>query len=395
MSRTVSGTTLERLPYTDGSGRRRFVAGGILLIGIAFFNWPSVRAAVGEVNATDIIGIPVIAAGAVLVVYALGSIVEMLGEFFLIRAVSGVFWALGFPGRSMALRTSPLGKLSAGLLSAVAVFFLAVWNLLKGLLGRTNYAISLEPKLTPKARELYAKLPSKVVSGLSRPVGDDAEIALKHITELLPESDRKWARRLVNRAKDVSAITTALFLLAITAVGSGVVGPLSTGVQASLLPFEQKKESIRRQVSDFGQGGTMAQYALFISGGFRDSMRLLSLGAATGWHALFLAGLEEAETNLRETPYDGESTDDLKALDDLWKELNSLRTAADELVAIADQWHAERPRREALAAIQTVAYTAPFLFLYIGFFTSLRNAVVSIIETVAMQESAATPSAEA
>ena len=174
---------LDRLPFFDGSGRRRFVAGGIIFIGLAGFNWESLSGTLGSLEVKDIFASPMIAGGALLLVYAIGSIVDLFGELFLIRAASGIFWGLTAPNRATAMSERRLMKaLKVGLAYCVAIPQ-AILGMLLGLIGRTKYTIQLSGLLSQEAQSVYESLPEKVAEGLSEPVGDNSEVALKFITD--------------------------------------------------------------------------------------------------------------------------------------------------------------------------------------------------------------------
>lgn len=232
---------LDCLPFLDGSGRRRFVAGGIILIGIAGFNWNSIREGLGSLELKDLFTSPIIASGALLLVYAIGSITDLFGELFLVRAASGIFWGLDVATR---FTTSSEGKLISALKVGVACFAvvpLAIWGLLLGLTGRTKYTIPLSGRLSREAQSVYESLPEKVAEGLREPVGDNSEVALKFITDRFhSEADKKWARRLVARAKDVATTTTALLVVLAYAlvfgklIGSKAPSPVAAEIRAIL-----------------------------------------------------------------------------------------------------------------------------------------------------------------
>ena len=214
MTEDQFGKILDRVPFLDGSGRRRFVAGGIILIGIAAPNWGQLQTALGGLGVADILGSPLIAAGAVLMVYAIGSLADMFGELFLVRAASGIFWAFRFPNRLVKFESKALSIMTRSFLFIFVAPFVAFIFVLYGFIGRTRYTIDIEKLLYPGAQDLYRDLPQKVTRGLSQPVGDDAEFAQKYIIDQLQsEADRKWARRIFARAKDVAATITALQII--------------------------------------------------------------------------------------------------------------------------------------------------------------------------------------
>jgi hypothetical protein len=382
------------LPYSDGSGRRRFVAGGILVVGGALLNWDLVRSALGtEVHFIDVIKSPVIAGGMLLLVYAVGTLVELIGDLFLVRAAAGVFWSFGLPRR---VATSKTGwrRVAYCALAAVAVPFVMAWNLIRGLLGRTDYRLPLDEALTPSARERVAELPAKVAEGLRDPVGDNAEMALRYIVErFAAERDRKWARIVINRVNEVSAITTALFFFVLMLVITGKIGPWSQDTSSSeYLSVRQKKQLLESRISELGKLNEDASEFLesslrhfspgvpkiFYLGGFREDLN--EVRQREEKKALeSLAGSQPSNTAVS-----GDKAD--SKLAELKDQLNSIQSAADDLAKAVKAYEELSSRTAAVKTLITLALAVVFLFLYIGFFTSLRNAIVSVLESLSLQQ---------
>lgn len=212
---------VDHLPFLDGSGRRRFVAGGIILIGVAAQNPELFKAMLGmdTLEIGDILGSPVIAGGAILLVYAIGSLAEMLGELSLVRAASGIFLALRLPGKLVTWEAVPnrhwfygfLLIVMKSLLFVTVVPVMAVYMAALGFVGITKFSIDIRRSVSDDAWAVFGKLPEAAQRGLHEPVGNETDFAQKYIVDLLQnEPDRKWARRLIIRAKDVAATITAL-----------------------------------------------------------------------------------------------------------------------------------------------------------------------------------------
>ena len=391
---------LNRLPYSDGTGRRRLVAGGIVLIGIVVFNWEAVGIAVGDVEVVDIVTSPLIVIGAVLLVYAIGSVIEVFGDYFLIRAASGVFWAIGLPRRVVYGEPTWHGKLFLGVGAILALPMFSCWSLLKGIFGRTRYSLDIEHMLTPRANIIFRSLPSKVADGLSKPVGDDAELALKLVVEMMADkADRKWARYLVNRTKDISTITTALFVLVLIAFLSGVIGPWSprSDVETERFRFNQNVESVRNIINDLGKGITLSRLAS-ARRTLRGYLDGITIENAARWYDSFDSVLQDilgAEADrirvyLDEgapTPPGLEISRELvtQELFILAEEIDSVRSAAEELVAISEDLKQILPKIELLATLQTIAFVFLFFLLYVGFFSSLRNLIITIFENMVIK----------
>jgi hypothetical protein len=387
---------LERVPYSDGSTRRRLVAGAILAIGIVCVQWSSLRAVLADVQTKDLLASPVLALGGVIAIYALGSIAEILGEFFLVRAASGFFWALGFPARCVAQTQGSTRKIGAAVLGAAATPLILVGSLLLGLIGRTKYAMPIMKQLTPTAQDLYGKLPAKVAAGLSHPVGDDAEMAFKHLVDLLPEgADRQWARRLLSKARDVAAVTTSIFAVAVGALATGLIGP---GAEARTVPeaVQERAAGLRKSLSEWSQavngplaktlGAEIQERVQRKLAQAEDLIDFVTSAQTAGRWPLADAMREwrTIEAELRVDLKQGLDEAGRQSADKLIA-TSRITERAQQLQIAVSTWNRATLGRGAAAALQTTGFGALLLLLYIGFFTSLRNALVSIVEAVAVE----------
>lgn len=90
---------IDRVPYFDGSGRRRLVTGVVFSLGAGLILWHTYRVQVSGISFKDMLESPVSVILSLLVLFAIGGLVEMIGEFFLVRAASGIVWSTSFPKR--------------------------------------------------------------------------------------------------------------------------------------------------------------------------------------------------------------------------------------------------------------------------------------------------------
>jgi hypothetical protein len=436
MDDTQLDKLLERMPYADGSGRRRLVTGGIVLVGIAIILFKAdALANFGdvEVDLMTVLGSPTLLLIVILAVYATGSIVEMLGDYFLVRAASGAFMALGLPGSRASAEQSSAARAAFYILYFSIVPLVTLWQVLSGLLGKTRYSIDLASRLTPEAAATFEGFPSKVVNGLQYPVGDDSEYALRHITETLTEeADRKWGRRLLNRVKDVSAVTTSLFLLGIIALLTSALDESSQhGGKISKPAYERLTSSSemkawndlflqvgatahKAEAMKTAQGQKNRTYEEVLEQVWREADRYIReediLDAITHQKTTVFTREEiTREEILREEILREEIAreeflsnwkNDMKYLQSSSLEYSlygySIKSNAkkfhqvstDLIVHIYTLMKNKEERRIAVTAGVGVA----FLLMYVGYFTGLRNAVTSIVEriTIQMQESADT-----
>lgn len=95
---------LERLPILDGGGRRRLIAGSIVLFSatLVFTDLPGDFKAIAEKGSS----LSALLAVGGLLVYAAGMTIEVVGEVFLARAVSNATWSFVSAGNYLKLRYS-------------------------------------------------------------------------------------------------------------------------------------------------------------------------------------------------------------------------------------------------------------------------------------------------
>lgn len=191
---------------------------------------------------------PILVGIAVLSVYALGNLVEMFGEIFLVRAAAGMFWSMSFPNRNTTgSRRKIINKITFAL-KICAVPFLIIYNVAKGFLGYTSYQIEISSSLTQKAKKYYdnkIKPEHRVEDGIKCPVGNSAETTWKHFVDLFDtDTDKRWARRSIARVKDVLAITTAMIIVFVSLSVVILVKPIPSYPNPSTHEYNRMIESI-------------------------------------------------------------------------------------------------------------------------------------------------------
>ncbi|MDX1486654.1 MAG: hypothetical protein R3268_00530, partial [Acidiferrobacterales bacterium] len=367
---------------------------------------------------------------------------EMFGDLFLVRAASGVLWATTFPMRHVKSGKKITQHLIRLLLWVFVVPFLALANFARGLIGHTTYNFSLSASLTERGERLLKSFPEKVIAGLTKPVGDDAEFAFKYIVERMSEErDRRWARRLIARAQDVSSVTTAILLLVLplvllegwaTSSQSGKDWPswlakdssfkyvrkaLSTfqktlaahSASASVREANQEMENslyeLRVDRESASQSGDKEREGVLqekiemltdLQSKLRTEVGLLvrldSLVSDFDSFANDVDFLHRLQEDLENTPYEEE--DGLAVTAGEVRELKiQLGHLIDKVFSHQNRIERELAARRAFVLIRNVLILIPFLLFYGGFFTTLRNAIVSIVEALALQEEATGASA--
>ena len=460
---------LDHFPLFDGSGRRRFIAGAIVVIGGSLLNARLIEEALQDLKMEVLLASPLIVAGLALIIYTAGSILELFSDLFLIRMASGVFHAHQRPTKFLGENPSRLRRVVGWLIAVALMVPRAIRNLAFGMLGKTQYSISIERFMSDNAREYFGKLPQEVVSGIRQPVGDNAEFSFKYLVDRFDsETDKKWARRLIGRAKEVSTTTTALLAVSFISFMSGAVPSLVPDESRTLkelrdlnkqIPFlelgvhpDRDVEyiadhilNIRRRIPDLSVRKDYWQDVQLIIHNIQSDMRAIDDEAARTWFFNDIKESELAELAAIEREFrimmdrmkrlsnqngEGLKIENLdpiiKLISDLSKnsprfydsisgwnlqdlplkieewdkfglsvrhELKAARTVAsiplmktiDSKLRQFDHELATRPLREILDEMVMPVLTISFLYLYLGFFVTIRNAAVAMIEDLAHQ----------
>jgi hypothetical protein len=418
MANDTVDKVLERFPYADGSLRRRFIAGGIVLLGALLMHWKHLKPIIQDFGAKDLITSPIIAIGLILLIYAVGNLVELLGELFLIRAASGYFWATSFPKRRIKEPQAFERTVKKLFLHLTCVPFIAIYNFLVGLTGRTSYKVDTKSRLSEEGKNLYDSLPEKVELGLSEPVGDNSEIAWKYLVDMFQiESDRKWARRYITRAKDVLAVTTALIIIAVIILLEiyltfFIYLDLPKTTDTELLKFLYNEKSYLKtkleSIQDMKLRQNIDKEILNIIEMEREILRdydtkysfrskvineyeiakiklekyIYLINDSLGMHN----ELKEYKPEESDRVIEGINTN-IKILTDIKKSFTDLKSSLEKLLMQQKEESLQREKRTVLFGFLLTLSLFLLLSLYKGFFLTLDNAIVSILEILALKQS--------
>lgn len=425
---------LDKLPYSDGSLRRRFVSGGIVIVGAlvislilsSYKEEPLFIAKIKQIfettEPTDILKSPILVGIAVLSVYALGNLVEMFGEIFLVRAAAGMFWSMSFPYRRPVGKRRSISKISIFVLKIYAVPFLIIFNVAKGIFGYTSYQIEICSSLTEKAKSYYDKKikpEHKVAAGLTCPVGNNAETTWKHLVDQFQtDTDKMWARRSIGRVKDVLAITTALIIvfISLSVVVSLVLpippypGPSLYEGQEDIIKSAREKTREQWKGYDMGYQGdprTVDQLERKITqvgrgeGGSRstfderDNEIIKKIMDERDAQMRIIITLDD---RIREGSVTGLEADAAKREREVRGQnrviLSEMATVLRDAVEIAEEMDVSRRKEhdryakityaKRLSWVSAVAIL--FMYTYQAYFITQRNVIESLIETLAIKD---------
>ncbi|MEQ8416215.1 MAG: hypothetical protein RIB71_17175 [Imperialibacter sp.] len=356
---------MEKLPYSNGAGRRRFISGGVFFSGLLFFFWDYVSGLLAGMNLLDLVKSPVLVAGFILMVYAVGNLIEIFGDYFLVRAASGVFWSI-----DLLLKKTRSKKLTLTIWAIFSLPFVAAFNFTRGLVGISKYEINLKRHLSNEAFLKYEEFPEKIKNGLSNIVGNGSEVSTKYLIDLLQiDSDKKWARALINRTKDVSALTSSLFILVIVAIAVGRLPPISFSNGDTDIEYEKVIEAIQNlDINDYPTNDIKLFYA--------NEVSYYNPSINSAWFDDVIANISQMFLDEAKKIPQNEYVSFKTKVDALVVAIKSLEKAHSDHYGI---WG------RLLSIVSSLGAYSPFIFLYIGYFTSLNIAIVSIVELAVLR----------
>lgn len=210
---------VDRFPPADGALRRRFIAGGFVTLFLLFTGILPITEVV-KIDIAVVIGSPVFVFAFLILVYAIGGIVEVIGQIFILRAIGELAWMVAYPYKKN--RSKGIGRvLLSYSIWLIPGYFLSYFYFFRGLLGITKFHLDL--RLSANASKIYDQLPERVQTGLSQPLGDEFDFAWKFLESKLRMEDKQWVHRRDARNKEVLAILSAMTIVA--AMGAVLLAP--------------------------------------------------------------------------------------------------------------------------------------------------------------------------
>jgi hypothetical protein len=384
------GALSERIPIMDGSGRRRLTAGTLVVVTLLFLV-PSIRDQVTEAIAKKDVSVTLILATGALLIYATGVIVELIGEIFLARAVANAAWGYSRVNALVCTWGQPARTLGKILVIPIWGTVRAAASLGLGLGGANRWRLEFRG-LSPDARKFYDE--SEAITGAARhaiatALGATGEFGRKVLIDLQPDAEsRTWARKLMERPKDMLALVSALIVcflmfLAATPIEPQIDSTYLTGLQKARPQLEVVEKNLADELS--GPDRPHVVYLALYAG------QLDMLMNESRYHSVRDVEFALRELHDRsvdpcnktvEKPYDASpSSPELRSKLDLdCDHLNSVASDITETIEAAQYLiHVEKYRR----IVTRVLVGIGVLVLYVAFFNALSSATVSVIEAAA------------
>jgi hypothetical protein len=184
-------------------------------------------------------------ASGVLLIFATGVLVELVGEVFLARAVANVVWSYAELSDQTAQWSHARRKMLAGAYIAFLGTLRAPFYFAFGLFGGSKWRMRIEEKLSEDAKNSYSKLPKSVRTSIERSLGNNAEFGRRALIDRLgTAAAQRWARRLMDRPKDVLALISAIVIALLLVVFT------TRAIRINELDSVVKLEAARSTLSD-------------------------------------------------------------------------------------------------------------------------------------------------
>jgi hypothetical protein len=411
-SRSKLDALLERVPILDGGGRRRLTAGTIVALTILVTSVDVRKLIVGAITVKDASPSLYLATGALLV-YATGVIVELIGEVFLARAVANVMWSYFAAANYVRLKRWRRELKLLAILPVVIAWgtVRAVVYFVFGLFGGSRWQMHLESRLSDEARQVYRLLPNSVRESLESALANKAEFGRKAIVDQLKTpASRMWARRQMDRPKDVLALVSSIVLSLV--IATFTIQPnqeLRPDTKEALITSRNVLEKSARELLDTTLNRTKEE----VTPDPLTAEAYLELTATS--QALFhiaedLATLVDKEVNkhdfsremnLRFAHEKAEYASKMQILQDHTVEIekfNPKRFEAQRLLLdfdaagvsffdMQDRVMIEAGENFRQLLLLRAVISAAALFLYVAFFNTLSSTAVSVIEALALERS--------
>lgn len=406
-------TLLDKLPYADGTGRRRFVSGSLIVIALYVFYWADVpkdtKDSLGFQSLSELLKSPSTIVAVVLLIYSVGNIIELLTETYLMKAVAGFFAAIGnflsaINGKPSLFddAKSTTDRIVMALIS-VGLFVIAPVG---GVIGLSPYRIRYAKAPLFSKNKFLITLPAEVADGLQWPFGPNNAIASHFLINSFKNSDDKvWAKKLVSRGKDISSITTSIVLVIAMALISGKWNPipfysqnqvnqdwLNAGELASEASLKHQELILLLEDSTLVPDGPGTNRVLELR--LRNLVEAFAFPLTTDSSELWLdrakVYLEETE-NLKFSPYWGHlKQSSLPDLDSI-NHRDYIFSKIDKIGPLVDGMYRELQKQKSIPIFYYLSLIVPFLLLYSGYFTYLKTSYYAIVNKLAIQEGHISP----
>jgi ABC-type multidrug transport system fused ATPase/permease subunit len=192
-------------------------AGAIVNMGIGIawvLGGNDIQLTLGDLK--DVVTSPLVAVVTLLLVYAVGGLVEVLADLFVTRLTGNTVWAFISPMYMFQERQTFLRLILRALTYYPGIFVLLYFEWVKAFIGRSSYRWrNLDQQLKSGTRDHLKTYPEIIKDGLKDPFGKHGDLPWLYFAYHGTNDDVKvLARKLENRKQDVLVIVTSFLISA-------------------------------------------------------------------------------------------------------------------------------------------------------------------------------------
>lgn len=202
----------DRIPYLDGGFRRKVFAGVPVFAAIVIFFTSQSEAlkATPIVIDKDNITIALIS---MIIIFAIGSVVEIFAEYFVKRGVGNIIWCAQLPVKAVNLKTKSATSVLRFLIYFYSAPFMVIAALVMGVFGYCPYRLMPTDIVSRKAVTSLNKLPPLIADSFKDPYGDHFDASWRNVAVQLSATNRQIVFAKFASCSDlVTMITTILFV---------------------------------------------------------------------------------------------------------------------------------------------------------------------------------------
>lgn len=212
----------QRIPFFDGAMRRRLFAGvTVVVAGVQFF--PDLMPLKDVVSPDKLLSSWIGAIFLLLVVFAVGAVLEILGEVIVSGLIGAMIWSIVAPRHIPMPKTRYARNVTLGFLYTFVLPWLMFGALVAALFGVRGFPVPVALK-TPGAKRVFGALPPIVKQGMRYPFGEFFDLSWRHMAKSADDEERRQIINKFNYCKDLNVLATVvLFILGMYLVSAGAL----------------------------------------------------------------------------------------------------------------------------------------------------------------------------
>ncbi len=205
MSSEFAQSVLDRIPLLDGAMRRRLFSGVIVMLAILLLYENHLP--IDKIMNDKILNSWIVGIFSLLIVFVFGSVVELLGTFFVKRGMASTIWAFWIPFLLFSCENLVLRGLLIFSCYLLVLPIIFTWILFLGVAG---YRFHVPFKLEPGSDEILDSLNGFVHRAFRAPFEDALDPAWRKLADRVSAGSRRSTMRKFALSEDVAMVSAVL-----------------------------------------------------------------------------------------------------------------------------------------------------------------------------------------